>query len=327
MLSKYGTQSIIKHFSTCNPFTNVYGFARSLFALGTLLTLLFNEVGILFRPALGIPDVPICQGVAGRISLFCLLSSNLFLAKCLAASILVVVISGWRPRFTGVLHWWISFSFMNSAILVDGGDQVTGVLTLLLIPVTLLDNRKWHWSNSFVDDSITHKEACRRIIANSTYKIIRLQVAVIYLHAAVAKTYVPEWQNGTALFYWFTDPMFGLSETRKSVVMSLLTNHISVSLLTWSIVVLEFLLFAGLIADKKYWAILFRLGLIFHIGIAVVHGLISFFIAMTAALILFLKPWSQGIHLNFSFSFLKKSIMRREQPLKDEKSAGELINV
>lgn len=284
--------SFVAYLTNRDPFTNVYGIARSLLALGTLLTLVLTDTFVLFRPAPGITDFPICQGVAGKISLFCLLSPHLLLAKWIAIVILIAVVIGWRPRFTGVLHWWVSFSFMNNVVLVDGGDQVTSVLALLLIPITLFDSRKWHWTINKAAPFVTLMpyEMYKRIVANSTLTIIRIQVAIIYLHSAVAKCVVPEWQNGTALNYWFTDPMFGFSDWLAPVVFPIINNGSTVTLLTWSIILLEFVLFAGLLANKKIWPVLLALGLFFHAGIALIHGLVSFAIAMSAALILYLRP-------------------------------------
>ena len=132
----------IERFTSIDPWTNVYGAARSLLALSLLLTLAFSDVHVLFRPAVGIDTVPICNGITGRISLFCLLHGHLALAKAIAIILLLIVASGWRPRITGLIHWWVGVSFMSSAILVDGGDQVASVLALLLVPVTLTDQRR-----------------------------------------------------------------------------------------------------------------------------------------------------------------------------------------
>jgi antimicrobial peptide system SdpB family protein len=272
-----------------NPFTNVYGFARTLLALGTMLTFICNDVHTLFRPALGIEEYPICRGMAESISLFCLFQSDLHLGKWVAIVILAAVVTGWRPRFTGVFHWWVSYSFMNSAILVDGGDQVTAIITLLLLPMCICDPRKWHWSNDYADELSTNS-TYRFIVGNCTIRVIRVQVAIIYLHAAVAKCTVPEWANGTALYYWFTDPMFGFSSWLAPFFTPLIENPFTVSVLTWSVVTLEFMLFAGLLADKKLWPTLLYLGLVFHFGIALIHGLISFAFAMFAALIIYLRP-------------------------------------
>ena len=279
--------------TSTDPRTNVYGAARTLLALSTLLTLAFTDTFALFRPALGIETFPMCSGGLRGFTLFCMMPTHLELAKVVAIIALIVVASGWRPRLTGVAHWWISYSFMNSAILVDGGDQVTSVLTLLLIPVTLLDQRRWHWLPPPRVEGVTYSESSQRLVCSSVIQVIRLQVALIYLHAAIAKCAVAEWTNGTALYYWFTDPVFGSPSWLDPLLTPLLAYGPFVTLLTWSVIVLEFSLFASLLADQKYLPILMIVGISFHLGIALIHGLISFSITMTAALILLLRPARQ----------------------------------
>ena len=283
--------SAIRRLTAIDPCTNVYGLARSLIASSSLLTLLCTNVYVLFRPAAGVPMVPICGGFAGRISLFCLLRHDLPLAKVIAMAGLALVASGWRPRFTGVVHWWVSFSFMASAILVDGGDQVAAVTSLFLIPITLVDRRRWHWQPlSRSEAELSPREEARRMLAGSALSIIRLQVAIIYLDAAAAKCAVPEWMNGTVLYYWLTDPSFGAPNWLHGPVMLLVTNGPALTLVTWSVVALEFSLFAGLLAKERYYPLLLAAGVSLHIGIALLHGLVSFSMIMIGALIIFLRP-------------------------------------
>ena len=321
-MSKTGNDKniIIGYLTESNPFTNVYGLCRSLLALGTFLTLITTSTEILFRPAAGINEYPIKQGLGGVISIFSLLDNNLEVARWICIGVLALVISGWRPRITGVLHWWVSYSFMSSAILVDGGDQVTSILCLMLIPVTLTDKRRWHWKG-FEAKAANPSNNYKLIIANSTIKIIRLQVAIIYLHSAVAKCVVPEWENGTALYYWFTDPMFGASEWLQPMIARIVTNSFTVTLLTWSIIVLEFALFAGLLAQKRYRSILLVLGISFHVGIALIHGLVSFAIAMFAALIIFLRP--VDAHFVFNVSRIRSLFRVKKQRAREKVPALE----
>jgi antimicrobial peptide system SdpB family protein len=116
------------------------------------LTLIFNETGILFRPGSGMPNYPVCQGV-GILGIFCNFNPYLEVARWISVIILLVVASGWRPRYTALFHWWISFSLQTSAITVDGGDQVTAVLTFLLLPIALTDKRKWHWQSVSAEEN------------------------------------------------------------------------------------------------------------------------------------------------------------------------------
>lgn len=302
----------IRRITAIDPCTNVYGVARSLIASSTLLTLLFTNVHVLFRPAVGLSTVPVCGGFSGSISLFCLLREDLPLAKAIAIVALAIVASGWRPRVTGLIHWWVTFSFMSSAILVDGGDQVASVLSLFLIPVALMDGRRWHWTHPFAAPAsqITLGGSARRMTAASAISVIRLQVAVIYLHAAVAKCAVPEWMNGTALYYWLTDPTFGAPGWLEPPTMALVSYGPTLTLLTWSVIALEFSLFAGLFAKERYLPILLLLGVFFHVGIALLHGLVSFSIIMLGALVIFLRPPGEEFHVGWVDGFLDRVRIR-----------------
>ena len=156
MFEKLGNQMLC--YAKIQPiWTNVYGLARTLLALSLMLTLLVNPAHYFFRPAAGIPDYPLCTN---NLSLFCLVPRDYFfleLVKWIFILLLMVVASGWRPRFTGLIHFYIAFSFHSSAVSLDGGEQVNVVLTLLLLPITLTDKRKWHWEKvSSIDSTSTY---------------------------------------------------------------------------------------------------------------------------------------------------------------------------
>lgn len=279
-----------------HPHTNVYGLARSLLALGTLGTFVFTDTMDLFRPVVRISSPPNCAGVPGG-SLFCLAGQqHLWVARVVAIGILLWVASGWRPQITGVLHWYISWSFFVPGYNVDGGDQITMVLTLLLVPVTIYDRRRWHWEAPVKtvpeseNELLSTAAASTQIITLSCLTMVRVQMAGIYFHAATSKMGVPEWRDGTAVYYYFTHPWFGLADPLKSWSLPLLANGFVVTALTWGAMMLEILLFAGLIAARPYRKFLLRFGFAFHAAIAVVHGLLSFTLTMWAGLILFLHP-------------------------------------
>jgi antimicrobial peptide system SdpB family protein len=278
--------------NAANPWTNAYGLARTMLALGTLGTLLFSHSSSIFRPTITSDLAVNCTDVL-RWTFFCLTPSvHLEVLRWIAVAILVLVASGWRPRLTGVLHWWLVYSLTTTGTLVDGGDQITAVLALLLLPVTLTDPRVWHWQAPPQKISPAAK-----MVARSSLLMIRLQVAVVYFHAAVAKLAVPEWVDGTAVYYWFTDPALGMPHWLHTPITLLIQNPITVVAITWGTILLEISLAAGLLADKRYRRVLLVLGIGFHVGIALVHGLISFVLAMWAALFLFLYPVGQTINL------------------------------
>lgn len=269
----------ITSYSSDHIWTNVLGLSRTLLALGTTVTLIFNSNSDLFLKGAS------CDYL--NISIFCLLDQHLTFAKVLSCLILVICIYGWRPRFMCIPHWWISYSFMNSASTIDGGDHITAILTLLLIPVCLSDSRLSHWDSIEVKYKSTIA-LISTIIAKHTLVVIKIQVAIVYLHAAIAKTGVSQWMDGTALYYWFTHPVFGANEYVKPLVTIIIYDDFLSAYLTWGIMIFEILLVSGIFMSRKYKVIFFVIGLLFHFGIFIIHGLFTFFLTMSAALSLLL---------------------------------------
>lgn len=270
-----------------NPWTNVYGLARSIIALSSVLTLSLNKAETLFLPTSDSASYPSCIGL-GKISLFCLVPDEyiyLDVVRIIIVFLLIVIASGWRPRFTGIIHWYISFSFVQSAVTVDGGDSVAAVITLLLIPLTLTDPRKWHWCTMKESD----KFEGRKLIALITLITIRVQIAIIYFHATVAKLAEVEWINGTAVWYYAQHPMLGLNLSLFDIFENFLSSEFVV-LPTWGTLLLQTILFAGIFAPKEKRHILLILAIFMHEIFAVFLGLISFSLMMIAALILYFRP-------------------------------------
>lgn len=292
-------KKLIKYIQTFEPWTNVYGLARSILALATFITLLFNPSSVLFRPAVGIEQYPVCSG---NFSIFCLVPSDyiyLEIVKYFCMFILFLVIIGWRPRLTGILHYWIMYSIQNSVLIVDGGEQIGTVLTLLLIPITLVDNRTWHWSVIKKSDSNNDK-IISKIIFLCYWYAIRFQMAFLYASAAIIRLKNPEWADGTALYYFFNDPMIGTPDFIYKIIEPIITSSLVV-IPTWLTTITELLLFCAFFSNKKYWKIFLFIGISLHITIAIFLGLWSFSLIMISGLILYLHP----VEKQFKFNKIK----------------------
>jgi antimicrobial peptide system SdpB family protein len=271
------------------PWTNVYGLARSLLALAQLLTLACNSPHILFRPIAGLHDYPpFCSETLQKMDAFCLGRSHIEIVRWFCVFGLAIIASGWRPRYTCLLHWWIAASFQLSASTLEGGDQAAQVLTMFLLPVALTDNRKWHWANSGATE-VTSGLA-KRLVASCGLLACRIQVAGIYFHAGMGKLKGPEWVNGTAMYYWLLHPLFGVATPFRHVATILLANSYVVATLTWGSIAVELALFSGLFATRSIRRILLVVGICFHFGIWAFMGLGTFSIVMWAAVILYLRP-------------------------------------
>ena len=271
------------------PWTNVYGLARTLLALGTLSTLAASPTETLFRPVAGIPQAPLCESVA-RASLFCLVPRTyLGVTQAVLVLILAIVASGWRPRLTAIPHWWVSWSVAASIALPDGGDQVAVVLTLILLPVALTDGRCWHW-DSPASPSTRFGGAALALVGVSSLFVSRLQVAAVYLHSGLAKLGVQEWRDGTAMYYWLQQPGFGPTPLLRGPLLALTETAPGVALLTWTPIALELALATSILMSPRARRILLPVGISFHLAIAAMMGLVSFAFSMIAALILLLWP-------------------------------------
>jgi len=264
-------------FTSGNCFTSLYGIARSFIAFGLLATFMFNQTNILFDEHL------FNVGTEGRfvdsINFFYLFEyKQLWLAEIFAAIVLIIVISGFFPRLTGILHWWVAFSFNNAASIVDGGDQIASVLVFMLIPVTLLDNRKNHFFIPVTQYWLS------KMVGNFFLRvIIPIQMAIVYYHAAIGKLYaLEEWRNGTAVYYFTQDPIFG------SDLLSILSATNFVLLFTWGTILLEFVLGGCLFMSYSLKRYFLPLAFFFHLSIAFSFGLFSFMFSMLGGLCIYL---------------------------------------
>ena len=269
--------------SARTPFNSVVGLARTLLALATAGTLFVTSPAVLFSPGAALSEIPPLCSNERAASFFCLLPrTQLETMRFCAVALLLVVASGWRPRFTGILHAWVAWSLQASGLLVDGGDQVASNLALLLLPLTLADSRRWHW------DADMSGSSASRVVAQVSLMAARIQVAGVYFHAAAGKFGHEEWSDGTALYYWFTHPFFGAPAWLRPAIESLLQSGTVVTALTWCTIVLEFALAASPWLSHKAQRRLFVLGFGMHLGIVLVHGLVSFVMTMWAGLTLLL---------------------------------------
>ena len=272
-----------KLFAADRPISNVYGMCRSLIAMSTLLTLLGNGSETLFVKLTYGFDIPQCRGI-GAAGVFCAMPSHLELARLLGIVILAVTVSGWRPRITGVLHFWVAMSVALNTTLTDGGDQLCYAMSFILLPVTLADPRKWHWQAA-----VEPSHPAVKALAASAIVLARAQMAGLYFHAAAGKYATTEWNNGTALYYILTEPVYGAPSWQRALLRPILA-HDTCAIITWSVIVLEFALAAAFFARRRYWSVLLPLGIALHVGIALTQGIVSFSTAMCGGLVILLRP-------------------------------------
>ena len=272
------------------PWTSVYGLARTLVALATLGTLAFSSTASLFRPSAGQPDPVSCQGLTGT-GLFCLVpESQLTLVRLLCVAALLVVASGWRPRWTALPHAWITYSLWVNIAIPDGGDQIASNLVLLFTLAALGDPRRWHWQALPADRPESTGTRVVALLGLSALVMVRLQMAFLYFQASVSKLPHAEWADGTVMWYWTNHLAFGAPGWLHPLVGPVVENPLGVALLSWVPLFIEFGLALALLVPQRWrWGLL-AAGVLFHFSIGLMIGLWSFAFAMWAGLVVLCFP-------------------------------------
>lgn len=262
--------------------TNVLYYARFFLGLSLFLTLICTPFKDLF------PEFHIIKLKNNLRDLsflnYYLWFTNIKIPYILTLIILMLVMLGFYPRYLSILHWWATYSTFYTMFIIEGGDQISVIITLLLSPICFLDKRRFGWtklpSPPLINKYLLH-------FSYTTFIVIQIQLCILYLNAGVSKLSVSEWLDGTAVYYWFNNNIFGAPEYIRFLLGGLFTNNLTVSVIDWSVIILEIMLFVSFFLEQKFKYILFFLAFIFHFFIFLIHGLGTFWISITGCLILF----------------------------------------
>ena len=157
---------------------------RTSIALATLVSLVATPGHALLVETAATPSGMNCTGVRG-VSLWCVVGGSggpLLLAQAVSVVVLVAVMIGYRPRWTCVPHWYVTFSFAVSLPAANGGDDIAQIVTMLVVPLCLGDERAWQWRRA-----ATEPPAAGCGAGAAAHLLIRLQLTIVYGGAVVTK--------------------------------------------------------------------------------------------------------------------------------------------
>jgi len=258
------------------PRTLTLGAARSLVALAELSVLVFTSDTDLFPAVPNGPTGPRCDGLR-VLSLWCASSSpaGLTVSRIVTMAVLVLAASGYRPRWTCIPHWYVTFSLAAAIHVPNGGENVAKILTLLLIPLCLADDRIWHWRRPS-----TPLPAWWRGNAYVAHLVIRLQIVIVYGQAVWLKIVEPEWRAGSAMHYIIQDAYFGSTPELASFLETGVFAGWLIPVATWGTVILETAIVVCVIGNPKIRRTAPPLAVVLHGGIIIALGLVSFGLVM-----------------------------------------------
>jgi len=160
----------------------------------------------------------------------------------------------------------------------------------LIIPLTIFDNRTNHWKKTNKEPFIVNK-----FIGHISFSLISLQTCFIYLNTGIEKIYqLNDWKNGTALYYIFNNPYFGLNQYILRLFNPIINSKF-VFLITWWVILSHLLLSYIVLLDRKKKIIYLPIGIFLHISIAVLLGLYSFSFVMIGVLLLYTLPFKYNL--------------------------------
>ena len=266
-------RSLLDNATVFDPRGTPLAFGRLLLALATSSSILFTPDDALFSDATAVSDGIRCAGVRS-LSLWCLnghLTGSYVFARIVSIAVLIVVASGYRPRWTCIPHWYVTFSLTASMAAINGGDAAAVIGTMLVALLCLGDDRTWQWRRPS-----TPLPARWRGRAFAAQLVIRLQLLVIYLSAAVSKLLDPAWQDGSAMYFALHDPYFGLPTTALGPATPLLTSRWLIGLVTWSVIAVQLMIAVTVLGRRRERRLAVVLVAGLHLGIIVLMGLTSF---------------------------------------------------
>jgi antimicrobial peptide system SdpB family protein len=260
---------------------------RSLIALAQILILVGTDWDKLTPTIYSEPEAPTCRA-AGGLSMFCVVPGiNDTVIKWIIVLLLIVIVSGFLPLATSIIHAWISLSISTGIGLPDGGEQVAQVLCLI-IPFLYIVHPI---SNGWKSQSKRPTNGTALAVSTAGWRLLAIQFAFIYLESGISKLSVDDWQNGSAMYYVFRDPSFGSSGWIGEIALYFSDLPLVTALITWGTIVGEVAIgVCILIAGNRTRLISVIMIVALHVGIIVTIGLWSFGAIMIAGGLLACVP-------------------------------------
>jgi len=121
-----------------------------------------------------------------------------------------------------------------------------------------------------------------RGVSCAAHLVIRGQILIIYLNAALAKLGYSAWRDGSAVRTLLEEPGWGLPAAARSLIVPLLSAGWASVLVTWGAVATELGIALAVLGSARIRRGGLRLAVCLHTAIILAFGLFSFGLIMIA---------------------------------------------
>ncbi|WP_279401837.1 HTTM domain-containing protein [Piscibacillus salipiscarius] len=176
---------------------------------------------------------------------------------------------GVHTRITGVLNFIFVWSlYERNPFVLDGGNNILIICLFFLMFANV---------GAYFTLFKTKRNKNRYIAALHNTSIIAciIQVAILYSFSGIFKAQGDMWFNGVALYYILQVSEF----TLPGIAEYIYSNPIMLTIGTYSTVIFQ-IAFPFLILNKTTKWVMISILVMFHLGIAIVMGLVSFGLTM-----------------------------------------------
>ncbi len=200
-------------------------------------------------------------------------------------AVLIAGLSGYRVWLMTLAAWLLNTNLANHAnVIQDGGNNLC---ELLLTYMLFINASGVPWSSKIPGVLRTFLVT----LSNGGLLLCRLQVFAVYVSAGVFKLNGELWQHGMALFYIlqsqsYTHPVWG----------RLLVDHAWLATMGTYFAVIFQASFPFLVWPRKTRPVILLCGVMLHLGIAFVMGLLTFGLFMCVSYLAFFPDeWARSL--------------------------------
>lgn len=255
---------------------------RAIIALGQLIFLLFTSQEIRFADAISQTHGARCHGWS-QASVYCLVGSeNVMLADAVVVLGLILVISGLYPRWTGLLHLYLTYAISTTHTVSDGGKSALLVMVAVLALVSLSDERRHAYTTDLDADCIA-KPMGR--ISQTAILFGRLFLCLLYAAAAIGGLWTHDASSEQSAPNTFFGDWFQILGTPWSFA-----HHWPLALAVWVPVALEILIAINILGTANMRRAAFTFVVILHAGTALSSGLLGFGLIMIGCCLAVITP-------------------------------------